>query len=132
MNAKSRGWTVDTNREVKGYYCMVQGKHYIILDDAEIKPIDPDMGGWGDGISGFVEVCGESVGQFTGECSEGQEIYAGDIIDKEWVVRFYDGHFVLCNPTDKPPERCAKEEFSHLALKDSKITGNIHNLLEGK
>ena len=46
-----------------GYYCKVEGRHYIILEDAQIAPIDPDKGGWEDGIYGFVEVEPETVGE---------------------------------------------------------------------
>ena len=56
-----RALTIDTKRWVYGWHCEVAGHHYIILDDAEMKPIDPDMGGWGDGITGFVEVDPEAV-----------------------------------------------------------------------
>jgi len=58
---KFRGLTLDTRQEVKGYYCKVEGKHYIILDDAEIligaeaSPLCKDC------ITGFVEVDPETV-----------------------------------------------------------------------
>lgn len=75
-----RGLTIETKRRAYGWYCKVKGKHYIILDDAEMKPIDPDMGGWGDGIYGFVEVDPETVGQSTGlKDKNSKETYAGDL-----------------------------------------------------
>ena len=81
-----RGLTKDS-REVRGWYCKVKGKHYIILDDAEIKPIDPDMGGWGNGIAGFVEVIPETVGQFVCKDKNGKDVFAGALVWFWWMGR---------------------------------------------
>ncbi len=114
MIAKFRGWTIETNREVKGYYCVVQGKHYIIPEDAELGRLDPDTtGSWDYAIGGFVEVHRKTVGQFTGrEDKNKKEIYGsipingkmskgGDIVKQKLEnyltrtgrVDFHDGAF---------------------------------------
>lgn len=73
--------------EVKGWYCKVRGRHYIIPDDARVLPL-----GYTDGppcLEGFVEVIGESVGQSIGKFDKkrtkkypkGQEIYGSIEID---------------------------------------------------
>ncbi|GAH43378.1 unnamed protein product [marine sediment metagenome] len=52
-----RGWTKE-GREVKGWYCEVGGKSYIILDDAELAMIACSFD---FGIEGFVEVDPKTV-----------------------------------------------------------------------
>jgi hypothetical protein len=72
-----RGLTKDTKRWAYGWYCQVEGKHYIVLDDAII---DEDDYGLYCGIEGFVEVIPETVGQQTGRKDKnGKESYFGDI-----------------------------------------------------
>ena len=74
-----------SKRWAYGYYCKVAGKHYIILDDAELSEdviCAPEL-------TGFVEVNPATVGQQTGlkdkkrtkKYPEGQDIYEGDIVE---------------------------------------------------
>ena len=55
---KVRAKLVENSREVKGWYCPVEDKHYVIFDDAELRPLEAsvDMG-----IDGFLEVDPETV-----------------------------------------------------------------------
>ena len=79
-----RGKTVNTKRWAYGWYCQVDGKHYIINPDAELAK----CGCGGHGFTGFVEVIPETVSQSTGiEDKNGKEAYANDKI----VVR--DGDY---------------------------------------
>jgi len=69
-----------------GGHCVVQGRDFIIPDDAEIDYVD-------DYIVGFIEVIPETVGQGTGrEDKHGVEIFEGDrvkpFIGSEYVVEF--------------------------------------------
>ncbi|MFA5163795.1 MAG: hypothetical protein WC441_04760 [Patescibacteria group bacterium] len=73
-----RALTKDLGRECFGYYGKIEGKHCIILDDAEIKPIDPDRG-LCDGIYGFVEVQPHTVAQYTGRLDKNKKPIFGSI-----------------------------------------------------
>lgn len=53
---KCQAKMLGTGEKVEGYYCKVEGKHYIVLKDADLRALDPAVGGWGDGIYGFVEI----------------------------------------------------------------------------
>jgi len=55
---KYRGLTTGTKRWAYGYYCQVEGEHYIILDDAELCMIEYSNK---YAIKGFVEVDPETV-----------------------------------------------------------------------
>ena len=56
-----RGLTKE-GKEIRGWYCKVEGKSYIILDDAETG-FDFDSSTLG--IMGFIEVDPKTVGQYT-------------------------------------------------------------------
>ncbi len=81
-NGKYRGWTIKTNRRVEGYHCVVEGKHFIVLDDAELCSTTPDAT-FMDGICGMTEVQPESVGQCTStKDKKDKEIYKGDVVKR--------------------------------------------------
>lgn len=83
MIAKYRGWTIDTNKEVKGCCCVVKGKYYIVLDNARMLPL-----GFTDGppcLEGFVKVHPASVGQFTG--LKNYDFWEDDILESEDSLR---------------------------------------------
>jgi len=107
---------VETRREVKGYYCQVEDKHYIILDDAEYCP----LAGYGEFIKGFVEVDPETVRQFIGKLDKDRiEIYEYDIVSYShpelskpvyFEVVYYDGGFsqrrLDIKREDMPADHC--------------------------
>jgi len=76
---KFRGLTKD-GEWVKGWYCKVEGKHYIILDDAKIVT---SLYGprFNNVIKGFNEVIPDTVSQYTGfKDTKKTEIYKHDLI----------------------------------------------------
>ena len=81
-----RGMTKD-GKEVKGYYCKVQNKHYIILGNAKVYSIvglAPVAGLRlsGEFLEGFIEVDPESISQFVGIKDENnQDMYGSIPID---------------------------------------------------
>ena len=100
---------------VYGWYMERYGQSFIINIDSKRD------------VDNMLAVILETVGQQVGFKDENnKEIYEYDILDDCWVVRFYDGHFVLCNPIDEPAKQCAKEMLDKLVAKESIVTGNIH------
>lgn len=102
-----RGWTIDTKREAKGYYCQVEGKYYIILDDAEYDNCTPVNENYQPAIGGFIEVDPETVGQFIGiRDKNNKKIYGavgkkgGDVVDfdnSDIGGEKYRGEIVWCD-----------------------------------
>jgi len=93
ISTEYRGFTLDIKERVEGYYCKVEGKHYIIPDDAGT------INNNGKLLWGFVEVDPETVGQFTTKYDKNErKIYGaigkrgGDILKDDTgeigVVRF--------------------------------------------
>ncbi len=85
-----RGKRVDGKGWVEGHHCIIEGKHYIIPDDAEIveERMNPT-------IQGFVEVIPSSVGQSIGKEDEsGEKMYKGDIVEAvgQEVVKITDSY----------------------------------------
>lgn len=75
---------VIAKRWAYGWPCKVEGKYYIIPDDAEICETVPGYR-FIDAIAGMVEVVPETVSQQTGlKDSKGVEIYEGDIMRRNW------------------------------------------------
>jgi len=54
---KCKGLTVRTRRLAVGYYCKVEGKHYLILEDASIFNWGSDL----ELIEDFVEIDPKTV-----------------------------------------------------------------------
>lgn len=120
-----RGLTRDM-RWIYGWYLRTGGEHYIIPNTG-YKAGNPRCPL--SLLMDFTVVLSETVGQDTDFRDKNSvKIYEHDILDSGWVVRFYDGHYVLCNPTDEPAEQCAKEMLDKLVAKESIITGNIYNV----
>lgn len=65
-----------SKRWAYGYYCKIENKHWIVLDDAELTMVAPNE------FAGFVEVDPETVGQFTGlHDKNGVEIYEDSLLE---------------------------------------------------
>ena len=132
-----RGWTKD-GKEIKGWYCEVDGKHYIIPDDAQLGRLDPDTtGSWDCAIGGQIEVIPETVGQFTGLCDKtGKEIYEGDIVHSNWVdVECQEGEEYTGAIYYKKGSFWLQTELSGYDPNWFEIIGNIHespSLMEEK
>jgi len=87
-----------SKRWVYGYYCKVEGKHYIIPDDAEIT----ESVNYESAITGFLEVDPETVEQYIGD-KDGKEIYDKNLImcvyllDKfPYIVKYYENKDLKC------------------------------------
>lgn len=115
---------------VYGWYIRTRftDTHWIIKDGLYVTDILIGMNPkFPMQLQGCYKVIPETVGQqIDFQDRNGIEIYEHDILDSCWVVRFFDGHYVLCNPTDEPAKQCAKEMLDGLVAKKSIVTGNIH------
>lgn len=114
---KYRGLTKETKRRAYGWYCEIEGRHWIVLDDAELT-MDFD----GE-FAGFVEVLPKTVGQFIGKGMNG-DVYANSIVWFCWRGKkikakivdtgfFY--HLESCEG-EKPglPRTICKSDMSHI------------------
>lgn len=83
---KYRGLTIDTKQLVKGWYCEVEDRHYIIPDKAKTVEVDYSLV---RGIIGFVEVDPETVGQETGSKDKHKKEIIGGFDNKGGdIVRY--------------------------------------------
>lgn len=118
-NGKYRGWTKNTNRRVEGYYCVVEGKHFIVPDDAELT----GPGNYKKGITGFIGVIPESVGQATGlKDKNGKQLdwWEGDIFEHPsgvCAIKYKDGGLYMHGAGDWTPVGAA----AHWAVLPVKI-----------
>jgi len=81
MKPKCRGLKLGTKEWVYGWYCEVEGKHYIATDKAEFAF---ECGNNTDDCFGFKEVDPETVGMFTGRKDKDTgEIYEGHILEDD-------------------------------------------------
>lgn len=60
MQSRCKGLTIKTREEIKGYYCQVEGGHFIIPDNAYLGRDHQDIAVT---IEEFAEVGPETVGQ---------------------------------------------------------------------
>ena len=124
MTHKYRGLTEEC-RWTYGHYCKVEGKHYIILDDAELFPSNFDDGKM---IYGFIRVFPKTVGQYIGRKDEkGVEIYQHDKVR----LFFYDGSYEdgIIQYNCKTSRYEFQTEDGNYSFDDStpcEVIGNIH------
>lgn len=80
---KCRAKIVGTGEEVKGYYCEIGDKHFILTDDSQVV----DRGPKGIEVAGFVEVKPETLAMFTTIRDKNKvEIYGSFLINDPILI----------------------------------------------
>ena len=128
---------VDTpkKRWAYGWYCEVEGKHYIILDDAELVP--KGIRAEYRIIEGFIEVDPKTVGQLIGiKDNRRKDCYFGDFIKDDnghiGEIKWDDKKLRVYFDWDDKQKSYPLEHYDYI---DFEIIGNIHEnpkLLEPK
>lgn len=121
-----RALTIDTKRWAYGWYCEVEGKHYIILTDAQLVMIECSTN---FGIESFVEVDPKTVGQQIGQIDKNRiECYFGDIIKHETgtigIIKWSKDRLGICFEWN---DGTTSYPVTYADYIDFEVIGNIHS-----
>ena len=137
MNGKYRGWTVDTNKEVKGYYVVYgDGSHCIV------QPVRETISEEGGSFVRNYEVIPETIGQFTGLLDKersrffphGKEIYEGDIVEINGA-KYICEHTLHSWSSEFRFWILPHKKWCDGSMREKEVIGNIHEnggLLNGQ